>query len=46
MMTQITNTTQLEIQEIVAAQREYFKSGATLPYEFRKQQLTEGENHG
>ena len=39
MMKQIANTTEQEIKDITALQRDYFKSGATLPYKFREQQL-------
>lgn len=35
----IANNSPESIKNIVAAQREYFASGATLPYEFRRQQL-------
>ena len=38
-MKQIINTTEQEIKDITALQRDYFKSGATLPYKFREQQL-------
>lgn len=35
----ITNTTDEDIKRIVAAQRNYFASGATLGHKFRKEQL-------
>ena len=35
----ITNTPISEIKNIVAAQREYFATNATLEYKFRKEQL-------
>ncbi len=35
----ITNTSTEKIKSIVAAQREYFASGATLEYKFRREQL-------
>ena len=35
----VENFSQEKIKSIVAAQREYFASGATLSYEFRRKQL-------
>ena len=35
----VENTSKERIADIVAAQREYFASGATLEYEFRRKQL-------
>ena len=35
----IENTTDARIREILASQREYFRTGATLPVKFRKEQL-------
>ena len=35
----IENTPDARIREILASQREYFRTGATLPVKFRKEQL-------